>query len=131
MQKISTTLIFLVALVNLVPMSGALSADRLQALYGVAFEDANLLILMRHRAVLFGIVGGLLIASAFHLPLRPVGFAVGLTSMLSFVLIGWLVGSQNAELGRLATIDLFASVALLGAAVLDHGAKKHNGAAHP
>ena len=63
MQAISTALIFGVGLVNLLPVSGVLSANRLQALYGVAIEDVNFLVLMRHRAVLFGIVGGLLVAS--------------------------------------------------------------------
>ena len=120
MQTLSTTLIVIVGLVNLLPVSGVLSASRLETLYGVVLEDANLLILMRHRAVLFAIVGGLLVASAFHSPLRPVGVAAGLISMLSFVLIAWLVGSGNAELRRVIVVDLVASVALLGAVLLDH-----------
>ena len=120
MQALSTTLILVAGLVNLLPVSGVLSANRLQTLYGVAFENANLLILMRHRAVLFGIVGGLLIASALHSPLRPVGLAVGLISMLSFVFIAWLVDGYNAELRRIVVVDLVASVALLGAVLLDH-----------
>jgi len=120
MQALSTALILVVGLVNLLPVSGVVSASRLQSLYGVALDDANLLILMRHRAVLFGIVGGILVASAFHSPLRPVGLAVGLTSMLSFVLIAWLEGTCNAELRRVVVVDLVASVVLLGAAVLGH-----------
>ena len=128
-QSLSTTLIFLAGLVNLLPVSGVLSANRLQALYGVSLEDPNLLILMRHRAILFGIVGGLLVASAFRSPLRPVGLAVGLTSMISFVLIAWLVGNHNAELGRIVVADLVATVALLGSALLDHFAKKRQAAA--
>ena len=120
MQTLSTTLILLTGLVNLLPVSGVLSANRLLALYGLALEDPNLLILMRHRAILFGIIGGLLVASAFHSPLRPVGLAVGLISMLSFVLIAWLVGSYNSELRRVVMVDLVASFALLGSALLDH-----------
>jgi hypothetical protein len=56
----------LVGLMNLLPVSGALSSSRLQGLYGVVLRDANLSILLRHRAVLFGVVGGLLLISAFH-----------------------------------------------------------------
>ena len=75
---------------------------------------------MRHRAVLFGIVGALLFASAFHPPLRDIGFAAGLVSMLSFVCIAAAVGHYNDKLRRVLVIDIAASVALLAAALLDH-----------
>ncbi len=119
LSTISTVLIGLVGLANLLPVVGVLSAARLQSLYGVVLEDANLVVLMRHRAVLFGVVGGLLLTSAFHAPLRPVGIAVGLTSMLSFVLIAWLVGNSNPELKRVVVADLVGSAALVGAILLD------------
>ncbi len=124
LQASSALLIVLAGLVNLLPVSGVLSAKRLQALYGVVLEDTNLLILMRHRAILFGIVGGLLLASAFHLPLRRVGLSIGLISMLSFVLIAGLVGGYNAELQRIIVFDLAASVALVCSALLDHFATR-------
>jgi hypothetical protein len=119
LSTISTVLIGLVGLANLLPVVGVLSAARLQSLYGVVLEDANLVVLMRHRAVLFGIVGGLLLTSAFHAPLRPVGVAVGLTSMLSFILIAWLVGDINPELRRVVVVDWVASAALVAAVLLD------------
>ncbi len=57
-MKILTNALFLIAaFVNLAPVSGVLSADVLEGLYGITLEDPNLVILMRHRAVLFGIVG--------------------------------------------------------------------------
>ena len=120
MRTLSTVLILLVGLVNLLPVVGVLSASRLQALYGVELEDTNLLILMGHRAVLFGIVGGLLLVSAFQPSLRPAGFGAGLLSMLSFVVIAWLAGGYNAELRRVVAVDLVASALLIGAIALDH-----------
>ena len=120
LQASSALLIVLAGLVNLLPVSGVLSASRLETLYGVVLEDANLHILMRHRAILFGIVGGLLLVSAFHLPLRRIGLSIGLISMLSFVLIAGLVGGYNAELQRILVFDLAASVALVCSALLDH-----------
>ncbi len=122
MRALSTVLIVLTGLVNLLPVSGVLSSGRLQALYGVALQDANVIILMRHRAVLFGIVGGLLLLSAFHSPLRPVGYAAGFISMLSFVLIAWLVGGYNPELKRVLVVDIVASAALLAALLLERAA---------
>lgn len=106
-------------MINLLPVSGVVSGERLQALYGVAVESSDLEILMRHRAVLLAIVGGVLFASALHAPLRPVGFAVGLVSMASFILVAWLVGKPNAELRRVVAADLVALAALLGAALVD------------
>jgi hypothetical protein len=64
-HTLSTILICFAGLINFLPVTGALSGKRIQALYGVAVEDSNSEILMRHRAVLFGIVGALIIASAF------------------------------------------------------------------
>jgi hypothetical protein len=119
MRVLSTVLILLASLVNLAPVTGAFSVQRMQAIYGVALQDPNLAILMRHRAVLFGIVGVLLAVSAFHPPLRPVAYAAGLVSMLSFCLIVWLAADVNAELQRVYWIDVAAVVALLGAWLID------------
>lgn len=118
-QRMARALIFAVGVVHLLPLSGVLSADRLESLYGVAVVDPDLLILMRHRAVLFGIVAGLLIAAALHDPLRRVGIAAGLVSMLSFVVIALLAGSPNAELQRVVAVDVASSLALVSVALWD------------
>ncbi len=120
MRAISSALYALVALANLLPAVGALSTSRIEALYGVLVQDPNLEILLRHRAVLFLVVGGLLAAAALHPPLRPVGLVAGLVSMLSFVAIALLVGDQNAQLRRVVLIDAGASLALALAGLLDH-----------
>jgi len=117
-QTVATALFLIVGIVNLLPISGVLSASRLQTLYGVLVEDTNLLILMRHRAVLLGIIGALLVASAFHTPLRPISMAAGLVSMLSFVLVAYLVGEFNAELRRVVLVDVAASLLLVAAGVI-------------
>ena len=123
MRMLGTALFLIVGVVNLLPVIGTLSASRLQALYGVSLDDTNLVILMRHRAALFGIVGALLIASAFHRPLRPPAFAAGLVSMLSFVLVAQLVGGYNAELRRVVVVDLAATALLLGAGLITYLAR--------
>ncbi|MGB5349706.1 MAG: hypothetical protein WBN10_08905 [Polyangiales bacterium] len=119
MAVLSTLLICIVSLINLAPTVGAVSSKRLQALYGIAFEDPNLVVLMRHRAILLGIVGALLGVAAFVVPLRPTAYAAGFTSMLSFVLIAWLTGGYNDALRRVVSADLVASAALLAAALID------------
>jgi len=43
--------------------------------------------LLCHRAVLFGIIGALLVTPAFNDPLRAVALATGLANTLGFVLV--------------------------------------------
>ena len=123
MRVLTQALLLIVAAVNLLPVIGALSTDRLGVLYGVVLDEPNLAILMRHRAILFGIVGGLLVASVFSSRLRPIAIAAGLVSMLSFVFIAYSVGAFNSELRRIVRIDLVASVLLVGAAITTYRAK--------
>jgi len=109
---------FLVAgLVHLVPSVGVLGAPQLARLYGVPVEGPELLLLMRHRAVLFAILGALLIAAAFLPALRrPVGFA-GLVSMLAFVALFWLAPTESEALRRVMWVDAVVSATLVFALV--------------
>ncbi len=105
---------FIVAgVIHLVPLSGLLGADRLQALYALPMADPNLAILMRHRAVLFGLVGSFLIYAAFRPDLRPLAFGAGFVSVLSFLALAWSTGDYNASVTRIVNGDLVALVALV------------------
>ena len=118
MQYLWTLLVLVAAAINLAPVLGAVAPERMTALYGVDLEDPNLQILMRHSAALFGIVGRLLLVAAFHPPLRTLGYAVGFSSMLSFLLIAWLVGGYRAEIYRVILIDVVGIAALTGAGLV-------------
>ena len=118
MQHLWTVLVLVSAAINLAPVLGAVSPERMTALYGIDLKDPNLHILMRHRAVLFGIVGGLLLVAAFHPPLRTLGYVVGFSSMLSFLVIAWLVGGYSAEIQRVILIDVLGIAALAGAGLV-------------
>jgi hypothetical protein len=119
MRALVTVLLLLAAVANLLPALGVLSTARLEALYGVVIQDANLAILMRHRAVLFAIIGGLLALAAFYAPARPLAIPVGLVSMLAFIAIAGSVGDYNPLLRRVVIVDVVASLALVAAAVID------------
>ena len=71
MRLLSTIMLALVAVIHLLPVAGVLGVDRLESLYGVALGDPNLQVLMRHRAVLFGLLGGFLLLAAFRQTLQP------------------------------------------------------------
>jgi len=118
MQHLWTLLVMVAAAINLAPVLGAFAPDRIAVLYGVSLDDSNLQILMRHRAVLFGLVGGLLLGAAFRPRLRTLGYAVGFASMLSFPLIAWLVGGYSAEIRHVILVDGVGIAALAGAGVV-------------
>jgi hypothetical protein len=118
MQHLWTFLFLVAAAINLAPVLGAFSPERMTTLYGVELADPNLEILMRHRAVLFGIVGGLMVVAAFHPPLRALGYAVGFTSMLSFLFVAWGVGGYSAAIQRVILIDVVGIAALAGAGLV-------------
>ncbi len=120
MKHLWTVLVLVAAAINLAPVLGAVSDGRMSAFYGIDLTDANIRVLMRHRAVLFGIVGGLLLASVFDSSLRILAYVVGFASMLSFLVIAWLVGDYGAGIRRTILLDLVGAVALAGA-VLVHG----------
>ena len=101
------------AIIHVLPLSGVLGSERLAALYGIAFDDPNLQILMRHRAVLFGVLGFFLLLAAFRPSLQPAAFVVGFVSVLSFLVLAGSVGRYNAQVARVFSADIVALVGLV------------------
>lgn len=119
MIEASITVIFiLVGLGNLAPVIGAISAERLQALYGIPIQENNLGILMRHRAILFGIVGAFLIYAGSQSTLQPLGFIAGFASMLTFIALALVTGGYNPLVQKVVLADVILSVLLLVALIL-------------
>lgn len=101
-------MLVVVSVIHLMPLTGVLGAERLTALYGLSFGDPNLEIVMRHRAVLFGLIGAFLLYAAFQPSLRLIAFIAAFVSVASFLWLAWSVGNYNAQLGRVFTVDLIA-----------------------
>lgn len=56
----------------------------IKSLYEIEIADQNLEILMRHRAALFSIIGGLFPYAAFTPSVQPIAFVVAFVSIGSF-----------------------------------------------
>ena len=124
LNRIAMACLTLAGIIHILPLAGALGAGQLSRLYGVAVEDPNLGILLQHRAVLFGLLGALLVAAAFRPELRAVALIAGLVSTVSFLVIAWGVGGYNAQVTRVVTADVLAVVLLLVAAGIEwHAAR--------
>ena len=113
MRLLVSAMLLVVGVIHLLPLSGVLGGARLVALYGVPIDDPNLEILMRHRAVLFGLLGAFLIYSAFKLPFQGMAILAGLISVASFMILAWSVGGYNAQLATVFKADVVALVCLL------------------
>jgi hypothetical protein len=113
MRYVVTVTLVMVAIIHLLPLSGVLGSDRLATLYGLSFSEPNLAILMRHRAVLFGLLGLFLLLAAFRPELQLLAFAAAFASVLSFLWLAWSTGNYNAQVGRVFTADVVALACLV------------------
>lgn len=118
MEKVVTGLLVLVGIIHLLPVSGVLGVEHLAALYGVSLGEPNLEILMRHRAVLFGLLGLFLLYAAFQPSLQSLAIVAGFVSVASFIVIAWSVGGYNESLRKVVIADIIAIVALVAAGVI-------------
>ena len=113
MNKLIALLLLIADIIHLLPLAGVLGGERLNALYGLALDEPNLQILMRHRAVLFGLLGALLVAAAFIPGLRTLALLGGLLSVISFLLLAWSAPLYNEALRRVVVADWVALACLL------------------
>ena len=118
MPKVITVLLIIVGLINLLPLLGVLGSDRLSSLYGLDLTESNIAILMRHRALMFGIIGGFILYAAWVPSLQLPAFGAAFLSMSSFVLLAWVEGNANTEIRKVVMVDLVGLLILLVALVL-------------
>jgi hypothetical protein len=121
MRFIVPAALLLVALIHALPVLGLFSASKLETLYGIAVREPNLELLLRHRAVLFGLLAAFLTYAAFRPDLHRLALVAGFVSVCAFLMLAWSVESTNAALTRVVWADGVALVALAIAALV-HGA---------
>jgi hypothetical protein len=117
MRYLVSAMLVVVGVIHLMPLSGALGGERLAALYGLSFDQPDLAILMRHRAILFGLLGFFLLLAAFRPALQSLALVAGFVSVVSFLYLAWSVGNYNTQVGRVVTADVVALVCLVIGAV--------------
>ena len=112
MKYVSIVALLLAGIIHLLPTPGVMGASSLVRLYGIEVNDPNTAILLQHRALLFGLLGVLML-SAIALPwLRVTALSVGLFSAASFIVVAMAVGGYNPAIGRVVFADVVASVLL-------------------
>ncbi|MES2041183.1 MAG: phosphopantetheine adenylyltransferase [Pseudomonadota bacterium] len=104
-------------LVHLAPVAGCLGQAQLAALYGISVNGPDVEILLRHRAVLFGLSGVFMLFAAAKSELQWFALGAGLVSVISFLSIAIIVGGYNAAIGRVVMVDGVALLALVVASL--------------
>lgn len=113
MRHLVSAMLVIVAVIHLLPLMGVLGSEKLATLYGLDFSEPNLAILMRHRAVLFGLLGSFFLYAAFKPSLQPIAFVAAFVSILSFFYLVWAAGGHNTFVQRILLGDVVAFVALV------------------
>lgn len=110
-----------VAVVHALPAVGVLGAGKLVQLYGIPEPDAVVELLLRHRAVLFGLLAGFMGYAALRPGLHRLALVAGLASVASFLLLAWLQRGSGLHPAVMTVVWVdAAALALLAVALAAH-----------
>jgi hypothetical protein len=113
-----TVLLLVIALGHAIPAAAFFNSDLLAVFYGVGDIGPDLEVLLRHRALLFGIVAGILALGALRPAFRALALTVGWASIATFVYLAMTAGETNALIDRVAYADMGLAVLLAMATAL-------------
>ena len=114
-QQLINICLIIVGFINLLPVLGVFSVSKLSSAYGIELDSDELIVLMRHRALLFGILGGYILISVFLNQYQTSAMLMALISMLGFALLFWDQGHLNTELNKIFWADIVGLIFLLAA----------------
>ena len=123
MKKTITICLIIVGLINLAPVIGVVSTQKLELAYSVTLAGNDLALLMRHRALLFGILGTFILYSAFKPQFQPAAMLMAGASMIGFAALLLSEGGYNESLAKVLAGDVVGIVVLLAAVVLKYVVK--------
>jgi hypothetical protein len=124
MERIIQGALIVAGLIHFLPVAGVISGDRLTSMYALPFEERNLQILMRHRAVMLGLLGAFVLYSAFRPVIRAPAIFLGAVSLASLVSLAWSTGGYNPSLSTVVIADTIAVLCFLFAAALSVVARR-------
>jgi hypothetical protein len=117
MKYFPTAALFIAGVIHLMPISGAAGVPTLAKLYGIEISDPNIVILLQHRSLLFGVLGAIMLFAIPIESLRITALFAGLVSATSFIGIAVWSGEYNHAIQRVVIADVIAS-ALLAVALI-------------
>ena len=118
MNKTASIILLIVGIINLLPVIVFFDAAKTVKLYGLPIDGESLIILMRHRGVLLGLVGAALIAAAIKPEFRVFAIAAALISKLTFIFLTFTASNYTPEVRQVALIDVGAIVLLIAVLII-------------
>jgi hypothetical protein len=106
LRRDAAAALIVAALIHLLPLPGLAGADALQGLYGLPALDPASELLLRHRALLFGLLGGGLLLALRHPGWRRPLLLATLVADGGFLLLAADAAELNAALQRVAAFDV-------------------------
>lgn len=119
MRFIVPSVLILVAAIHALPVMGVLGAAKLSQLYGITVQDPILELLLRHRALLFGLLAAFLAYAAVRPELHRIALVAGFASVVSFLVLAQPTSSLNTALVTVVRADWLA-LALLVVGTIAH-----------
>jgi hypothetical protein len=112
-DKIVSILLFIVGIINVLPIMVFFDATKTNKLYGFPLEGENLTVLMRHRGVLLSLVGIALLTAAFKSEYVVFAVILALISKFTFIFLTFSTANITSEVQKVAFIDVGSIVLLL------------------
>jgi hypothetical protein len=112
-DKIVSILLFIVGIINVLPIMVFFDASKAAKLYGFPLEGESLIVLMRHRGVLLSLVGIALIIAAFNSEYIVLAVSLALISKITFNFLTFTSAGITSEIQKVALIDVGSIVLLL------------------
>jgi membrane-associated HD superfamily phosphohydrolase len=109
--------LILVGLINLAPVIGIFSVNKLNQGYELTLVSQDLILLMQHRALLFGIIGAFILWSAFAPKYQAAAMLMGFASMAGFIILVLLGENHNASIHKIMWVDVVGLVLVVIAAL--------------
>ena len=106
-------MLLMIGIIHLLPVTGVLGLNQLNNVYGLDLAGNDVEILMRHRAVLFGLLGAFICYAGFVPTLQPLAFIAAFVSIASFFVLAYSVGYFNSALQRVVYADIVAAICLI------------------
>lgn len=95
----------LVGLINLAPVMGVFSAQQMAEAYGVAINQSEMVVLLKHRALLFGLLGGFTLFAVFVRSLQLPALLMSGLSMSGFALLMHFESVTSPAMQRILMFD--------------------------
>ena len=117
-HKLFLVLLAVVGVINLLPVVGLFSVAQMEAAYGVSINTPELELLLRHRALLFGLIGMLVLFSLYKTQLQAAAMLISGISMIGFMVLAWPTETLSEPLHTIFWADVVGVCCLLAAIII-------------